>query len=561
MKLKGFKLIKDKGPVKKHIEEPELNENYLSLIYDTLSEVIFLMFVEPDDHFRFVSVNRAFLAVTGLTREQVVGKRIEQVFPETAHALVISKYKEAISENKTVFWEQVFTYPTGEHVGVVTLRPVRNAQGVCTHLVGSIHDINECKQADDALLESEEKFRLLAENSIDCIWVLDTRLKFTYLSPSVERILGYKPEELVGTRLSSHFKKKEFLKVGVLAARTIKNYKTFTHVTFETKMLNNLKEEVNIEISSKVLLNSQGKLIGIQGTTTDITERKLAEKALRDSEERFRTIVETAPSLLIITDVKGKNLYVSPNCEEITGYTQEEMQGELLWWVHEGDTQRAKELFERTFREEVGYKNFEYKIVKKNREVRYVSSSWEPLKGEDGEFKGIVFQTSDITERKRIEEKLRNKQDAEAAYTDILTVTSRTIDLNIIVTEGLSNLMKYTDSPLGVVYLCNRDSKTLLPIVAMGAEDTVAERSFFYGEGIPGEAATKKEMVVATDLEDTIYKIPSGDGTFPPDTIISTPIIFKDALLGVILTCYTTRTSPDTIDFVKPGQSPSSLQT
>ncbi len=405
MKLKGFKLKKDKGALIKHTEEPELNENYLSLIYDAISEVIFLLAVKPDDSFRFVSVNRAFLAVSGLTREQVVGKRIEEVLPETAHAL--GKYKEAISEKKTVFWEQVVADPTGELAGAVTVTPVLNAHGVCTHLVGSIHDITEHEQADEALRESEEKFRILAENSIDCIWILDTRLKFTYLSPSVERMMGFKPEQWIGTKLSSHFKKKDFLKVGALIAKNIKNYETLTHVTFETKMLNSINDEVNVEISSKVLLNSQGKLIGFYGNTRDITDRKQAEKARHESEERFRTIVETAPSLLIITDTKGNNLYISPNCEEITGYTQEELLGELLLWVHEDDTLRAKELFERTFGEGLGYKNFEYKIVKKNGEVRYVSSSWDPLKVEDGKFKGIVFQTIDITERKQAEAELQ----------------------------------------------------------------------------------------------------------------------------------------------------------
>ena len=141
MTLKDLNQEEEEESPNKHTDEIELNEKHLSLIYNTLSDAIFLLAVEPDDRFRFVSVNQAFLAVTGLTREQVVGKRIEKVLPETAHALVISKYKEAISENKTVFWEEVSAYPTGELVGAVTITPERNAQGVCTHLVGSVHDL------------------------------------------------------------------------------------------------------------------------------------------------------------------------------------------------------------------------------------------------------------------------------------------------------------------------------------------------------------------------------------------------------------------------------------
>ena len=94
MKLKGFKFGKDKGLIKKHIEKLELTEKYLPVIYDTLSEVIFLLAVEPDDRFRFVSVNQAFLAVTGLTMEQVVGKRIEDVLPKRLLCLLSTSIKK-----------------------------------------------------------------------------------------------------------------------------------------------------------------------------------------------------------------------------------------------------------------------------------------------------------------------------------------------------------------------------------------------------------------------------------------------------------------------------------
>jgi len=160
-------------------------------------------------------------------------------------------------------------------------------------------------QAEETLCESEEKFRLLAENSIECIWMLDTKLRFTYLSPSLERITGFKPEQWVGTKLSSHFNKKEFLKVGAIAAKATTNYKTSTHVTFETKMLNSKNEEVDVEISSKVLLNSRGKLTGLQGTTKDITERKQAEQEIEMLLElSHQASTETNPDnlLFFITD-------------------------------------------------------------------------------------------------------------------------------------------------------------------------------------------------------------------------------------------------------------------
>jgi len=166
-------------------------------------------------------------------------------------------------------------------------------------------DITKRKEAEETLRESEEKFRLLSENSIDCIWIVNTKLRFTYLSSSVERMMGFKPEQWVGTKLSSHFKKKEFLKAGLLAVKAIKNYKTFTHVTFETKMLNSKNDEVDVEISSKVLLNSQGKLIGLQGITRDITERKKAEKILKDSKIKLQLLYDSSSDAIMLLDEKG----------------------------------------------------------------------------------------------------------------------------------------------------------------------------------------------------------------------------------------------------------------
>jgi PAS domain S-box-containing protein len=127
------------------------SEKRLSLIFDTVSDVIYLLSIESGDCFRFESINSAFLNVTGLKREQVVGKRIEEVLPEVAHALVIGKYKQAIRENKTVRWEEVSEYPTGKLYGEVAVTPYWNPAGVCTHLVGSVHDITEIRHAEEEI--------------------------------------------------------------------------------------------------------------------------------------------------------------------------------------------------------------------------------------------------------------------------------------------------------------------------------------------------------------------------------------------------------------------------
>jgi len=159
----------------------------------------------------------------------------------------------------------------------------------------------------------------------------------------------------------------------------------------------------------------------------EIAERRVVQDALRQSEELFRTIVETVPSLIVISDAQGNTVYVGPNCEEITGYTQEELLSGIRWWVHEDDMPRALRAFNRAVREGIGNRYFEYKAVRKNGELWHASSSWEPMRGENGNVEGILLQTIDITERKQAEEALRESEERyRSLLENIPDVTWRT---------------------------------------------------------------------------------------------------------------------------------------
>jgi PAS domain S-box-containing protein len=150
---------------------------------------------------------------------------------------------------------------------------------------------------------------------------------------------------------------------------------------------------------------------------TDISERRSAEEALRESEQLYRTIVETAPGMLIICDSYGKNLYVSSNCKNITGYTQEELIGKFVWWVHEDDTPRMKALLKDTLENQISGHNVKFKGIKKDGEIWYGSQSWEPIKDSQGTMIEFVIQVIDITDSKKMEETLKQ---SENRFSDII---------------------------------------------------------------------------------------------------------------------------------------------
>jgi len=100
-------------------------------------------------------------------------------------------------------------------------------------------------------------------------------------------------------------------------------------------------------------------------------------------------------------------------------------------------------------------------------------------------------------------------------------------------------LMDNTNSPIGAIYLYDPDNQMLIPKITLGAQKIVKQQQFALGEGIPGLSALNKEMTIIRDLpEDTIYAMEAGVCETPPQTVVSTPMIFNDLLLGVVVTCH-----------------------
>ena len=147
----AFILSNDITERKRAEKELHERERHLSTIYETVGDVIFHLAVEGEGRYRFISVNQAFSKVTGIPREQIVGKMVNEVIPEPSLTLVLQQYGQVINENRIIRWEETTEYPTGQLTGEVSIAPVLNDKGLCTHLVGSVHDITERKQAEDEI--------------------------------------------------------------------------------------------------------------------------------------------------------------------------------------------------------------------------------------------------------------------------------------------------------------------------------------------------------------------------------------------------------------------------
>lgn len=163
--------------------------------------------------------------------------------------------------------------------------------GIPHHVQGVSRKVTSRIETERALKESEAKFRLLAENTLDCIWMADLDSNFTYINPSVYEMTGYTVEEYVGSNLKQHVTRTEYDKIHKLITDAIENYYNaeYSNISnlestlisrFETTMIKKDGEPFDVEVYAKLLIGKECKIIGVQGTTRDITERKKIESNL-----------------------------------------------------------------------------------------------------------------------------------------------------------------------------------------------------------------------------------------------------------------------------------------
>jgi len=378
----------------------ESEEKYRELV-ENLTEVIYAL--KPSGEVLYVSPT--VKSLIGYSPKEIEGQSFAGLIHEDDLPLASERIQKILS-GASVTGEYRIRAKTGQIRWIsTTSRPIfkgKRAVGI----QGILTDITERKKTEETM----QFMQFSIDRAADAAFWMGKDARFIYVNDAACRSLGYSRKELL--KMSVHDIDPDFpAEVWPDHWKDVKKRGSFSLESHHrTKKGRVFPVEVTVNY-----LEFGGKEYNC-AFVKDITERKQAEEALRENEERFRTIVETAPGMLMISDTQGNNIYVSPNCEKLTGYTQEELQGTMKWWVHKDDTLKARKIFEQTFRKGKGGKDFEYKAVKKNGDIWYASSTWEPLRDKEENLLGIVMQTVDITERKRTEEELQ----AREAYLDQL---------------------------------------------------------------------------------------------------------------------------------------------
>ncbi|MCK5798405.1 MAG: PAS domain S-box protein [Deltaproteobacteria bacterium] len=240
-------------------------------------------------------VNASFLRVYGLRREEVLGKSwLEFVSSTSTLRDVIDEIRWRLFEERAAWQGEVSGVNARDELiwREVFMSPVMDDDGTVAHLVYMSRDITVRKEAEEALGDSERKYRLLAEHAADMIWTMDSQLRVTFVSPAVFRIRGITPEEAMGQTLP------EFIAPGSLAeVRSIIEKRlqlirdggpgAWESLIFEAEQLHKNGTMVWVSIHATLLRGDDGKLAGVVGVTHDISARKESEAARESLQAQF----------------------------------------------------------------------------------------------------------------------------------------------------------------------------------------------------------------------------------------------------------------------------------
>jgi PAS domain S-box-containing protein len=366
--------------------------------------------VAPDG--RWLRVNQRWCDILGYTREELLARSFQDItHPEDVGGNLANMRKLLSNEIMTLSTEKRYIRKDRSIVWVnLTVSLQREATGAPKYFISVIEEITMRKEAEEALRKSEQLFRLLAENAKDMIYRvrLHPVPAVEYISPSALALTGHSPEE--------------FLADGALALRLLPP-KAREPQQKTPRMKGNLGGPVTmrwprsdgvtvwLELVNHPVLDAAGKLVAVEGVGRNMTERKLVEDSLQESEEKFRNLAEQSPNMIFI-NVKGRVVYANRRWVEVMGYTREEFCSPGFDFISVVIAPEFRDTMREKYRKHLSKQDLtpdEHVVIAKDgRRIPVILSTTLIRYGGETAILGTL---TDITELKRSEEALKKSQE------------------------------------------------------------------------------------------------------------------------------------------------------
>ena len=398
------------GVFSKEQRSPFKESERLLEILQTIDDGIY----EVDLKGNFTFLNESMCQLLGYPKEVLMGMNERQyLVPESAEKL-FQIYHHVFQTGQPVRKSECEILRGDGSRGFVeiSISLRKNGSGTPIGFRGVVRDISERKRMERALEESEKEYRTLFNESKEPLFITTTDGRFVDLNEAMVELFGYgSKEELMKTHVvETYYHPEDRKKFQEIMAR--QNY--VKDMEIELKKKDGSKIYALLTVNTRK--NREGEIVGYKGTIKDITERKLSEEALRQSEEKYRSILESIEEGYYETDLQGNFTFVNDSMCRIHGYTKEEMlRMNDRQFLDKENARKVFEAFHQVYSQRLARGGCDYELVRRDGTRKVVEVSISLRKDPSGEpigFRGIVRDISDLKkayeEMKRMIEHLRN---------------------------------------------------------------------------------------------------------------------------------------------------------
>ena len=384
----------------------------------------------------FLEINQATIDLYGYTREEFMTMTIKDIRPAEEVSKILKSVQVTTDDvNSVGEWKHI--KKNGDIIIVdVTVVPVVSKGRKARHVM--VQDITERKLAEVALKESEDKYRTMIENSNDMIWTLDKDAKFTFLNDKALTSMGLLKKDWIGKSFLPLAVEGEMAMLMNIFVRTMNGESCTYELLFKVADDNIRAIQTN---TSPIMIS--GEVVGVVSFGRDITEQNLAEKALKESEDLYRNLVQKMPDGVYKSTPEGKFVDVNPAMVHLLGYENKEelMDIDIKTQLYFDSTDREGIVLNETF-EEKGVFQFKKKDG---------SAIWVEDHGwfRTDELGNIIFHEGvirDITESKKA---LQMLQQSEEKFRSIAEQTSDLISIT-----DRNGIIEYASPASTLIFQC-----------------------------------------------------------------------------------------------------------